>query len=160
MSRKDREIDYEELGKIGFQAFWIDWKAHQLGSGTLKCNTEDDAKEVGRFLIDQADKLNIHLEFTTRNIITKKWVYGYDCCKMRVANSKHRVFIVVGGTDCDGVSWCEYYSFSNIYEAAREVDEILSWADGPTDYSTISIDEWENGPYPECRDRFAEAAGY
>lgn len=160
------EIDYEALAEIGFYAFEIKWSSISSelvpngATGTLTCATEEDARYVAAWLLEKARQLDILFDFEIRNRINRKWIAAYDHSKMRVAPPYHRVFIVVGGTDCDGVSWCSYYSFKHLEEAQEEMDEILSWADGPTNYQTLSLEDWEQGEYPVSRDVYAERAGY
>ena len=89
-----------------------------------------------------------------------QWLDEYHYDKERVAHPDHRVFIAVGGTDCDGFRWSQYYSFRFLKEALETIDETLAWADGPTSYCTLSRDDWEQAGYPEYRDRYAEAMGY
>lgn len=90
--------------------------------------------------------------------LSKKWLEPGS--KERVVPPHHRVFISIGGRDCDGFGWREYRSFENLKEAQEDVDNTLEWADGPTDYCTLNVDDWERGQEPEYRDRFAEAMGY
>lgn len=165
-------IDYEALAAIGSYGFRISWKVQFVKSdngvfydsrytGVCEAATEDDAYAVGRFLVNQAEKCLIsNYEITIHERFMRKWIYSWDSSKERVSPPDHRVFIYMGGTDCDGVSWCQYYSFKTLDEATEYVNGSLAYADGPTTYSTMSRDDWEMAGYPEFRDPYAEAAGY
>lgn len=167
-----KSVDYEELAKMGVYAYTLSWKVliprededgtvfQAIRSGQCEVGSEDDAYAVGRFLIEWCEKLFMEYEITVHDRFMRKWIHAWDSSKMRVANPKHRVFVVIGGTDCDGMSWARYYSYATLEEAAKDVEDSLAWADGPTNYSTLSVEDWEMGGYPEYRDRYAEIAGY
>lgn len=159
------EIDYSKLAEIGINAFQIHWQVfdnnNKFYSGELEASSEEDAFELGRFLYGHCHKLLFNSwKVTIHNKLTKKWVHEWDSMKQRVAPPNHKVFIVVGGRDCDGFDWCAYYSFQTLEEANQTINEVLDSVDGPTGYRTLSVDDWEEGEYPAYRDRYGEAMGY
>ncbi len=156
-------IDYEVLAKLGIYGFEIHWRIgsnYTCRSGIAHAKSQEDAIEIGRFFTQKANELKFDYEITVYEQFHHKWIRGWDSRKERVANPKHCVFVVISGTDCDHMNWCDYASFRNLEEATEYVNESLSSADGPTSYSTMGRDEWENGGYPNSHDRLAEAAGY
>ena len=155
-------IDYKELAKIGVYGFEVRWRIKEplWRSGVATAVTQDDAVQVGRKLVEAADWAEYEYEITLYERFMRKWIYSWDSSKERVAPPGHRVFICMGGTDCDGFSWSSYDSFKTLEDATEYVNDSLAHADGPTGYSTMSCDDWEMAGYPEYRDRYAEAAGY
>jgi len=153
-------IDYEALAKLGVYGFEIHWHSTKHRPGVAHAKSQDDAIEVGRFLVNAAKELGVDYEITVYEHFMRKWICSWDSNKERVANPKHCVFVVIGGTDCDHAQWCDYASFKNLEEAVEYVRESLSSADGPTNYTTLGRDDFEQGGYPDSRDMLAEAANY
>lgn len=159
------DLDWEKLSEAKVNLFEISWRARgsfwDSGWRKAEASNPEDANELMNFLIIESQELGIDFEATLYcRAEGYLWLRGYDSDKMRVAHPKHRVFVSIGGRDCDGFSWREYRSFRNLEEAAKEMNGILYWADGPTGYETLSREEWELGTLPEYRDIYAESMGY
>jgi hypothetical protein len=72
-----------------------------------------------------------------------EFVFGHRFGANRMANPRSKVFLWIGGRDCDGYRYGSVYEFDEIWDASKWVLESQSWADGLEGYSVIDREYFE-----------------
>lgn len=72
-----------------------------------------------------------------------EFVFGHRFGANQMANPRSKVFLWIGGRDCDGYRYGSVYEFDEIWDAAKWVEESQSWADGVEGYSVIDQEYFE-----------------
>lgn len=161
-SDKEKEI-FEDL----IDLYHVSW-AVGYRRGSVDFSSEERAWAFFRLIqnwfeedFDDGKEFEICF-YETNSSLKWVWRHAVNSTKERVSNPKHRVFIRAWSRDCDGMSETEYVSFPSLEEGVAWLQKC--WypsLEGPSEYETISREEWEGAEYPEfIRDPYAEAMGY
>lgn len=120
------------------------WCAADRGNGMLEVCTRQEMEEQRGWMI-QVSCLFAQSPYNENEFSNKrrKFVFGHRYGANRLASPESKVFVCIGGRDCDGYRYSSVHEFTSLRDAAEYVEESAQWADGAEGHSVISQDEYE-----------------
>ena len=162
------EEEEEKLIKVNVYLYRLDWEVyndhHPKRRSHVNLHTHNETIDMFNLIRNYVESNKEMIRMTAWRLTRElkwSWSFGYDSSLFRVAPPDHKIFIVASSRDCDGIAGTDFLSFKSLYEANQYFEEV--WypsLEGPSDYCSVSAEEWEKIPHPEFRDPYAEMDGY
>jgi len=71
------------------------------------------------------------------------FMFGNRYGANRMARPDSKVFVWIGGTDCDGYRYGDGHEYPSLRDAADGVDESESWSDGREGHHLMTVEDYE-----------------